>query len=62
LPFVPLNIFQQIAIVYTNSIVRLGAVNTGGGGKLFFYDNSPAPVANSSLGGKFIICNFVYLT
>ena len=62
LPFTPKNIFQQVAIVYTTSIVRLGAVNTGGGGSLFFYDSSAAPVANASLGGTFIICNFVYLT
>jgi len=62
LPFTPKNIFQQIAIVYTTSVVRLGAVNTGGGGGLFFYDGSAAPVANSALGGTFIICNFVYLT
>ena len=62
LPYTPKNIFQQIAIVYTTSVVRLGAVNTGGGGSLFFYDGSAAPVANASLGGTFIICNFVYLT
>ena len=62
LPFTPKNIFQQVAIVYTTSVVRLGAVNTGGGGGLFFYNSSAAPVANSALGGTFIICNFVYLT
>jgi hypothetical protein len=62
LPFTPKNIFQQVAIVYTTSIVRLGAVNTGAGGSLFFYDGSASPVANASLGGTFIICNFVYLT
>lgn len=62
LPFVPSNIFQAGAILYTNSIVRLGAVNTGGGGSLFFYDASTNPVANATLSGKFIICNFTYLT
>ena len=62
LPFVPKNIFQQIVIGYTNSIVRLGAVNTGGNGHLYFYDGGAAPVANAGISTNFIICTFVYLT
>jgi hypothetical protein len=62
LPFVPKNIFQQVSIGYTTSVVRFGAVNTGAGGHLFFYDSAANGVANGSLSGTFIICNFVYLT
>jgi hypothetical protein len=58
LPFPPQNVYQATAIVYTNSTATMLAVNPGSTSANLY--TGIAPIANVTLAGKFIICNFVY--
>jgi len=58
LPFTPAALFQQVAVVYTNSSATMAAINSGNN-FLSLYAGA-SPLSNGAMSGNYIIFSILY--